>query len=182
MRIISKRESIVLFITIGVVGFSIFLNSALVPVLHKNEMLNKKVALSKRKLMSYRRLLSREGKIKNEYSRFFSGVTGLGEQGDTYVAVLYILENLAEESGIRIVDIRPRGSTGGVSFEKNTLFFMRTEGSLEGYVKFMYELENPLSLIRIKSFQLGVKPDARIFEGSFLVAGEDLKRDRRERE
>jgi hypothetical protein len=164
------------------VGFSIFFNSALVPVLHKNEILNEKVSLSKRKLISYRRLLSREGKIKNEYSRFFSGVTGPGKQGDPSVAALYILENLAKEAGIRIVDIRPRGGPGEGSAEKNTLFFLRTEGSLEGYVKFMYELENPLSLIRIKSFHLSVKPDARLFEGSFLVAGEDLKRDLRERE
>jgi NhaP-type Na+/H+ or K+/H+ antiporter len=177
MRIVSKRESIILFITIGVVGFSILFNTTLVPVLQKNELLDKKIALSKRKLMSYRRLLSQKEKITNEYSRFFSGAPGQGKQGDASVAELYVLENLAKEEKIRIVEIRPRGGAEEGIAEKKPLFFMRTEGGLDGYVKFIYELENPLSLIRIKSFQLTAKPNAQALEGSFVVAGEDLKKE-----
>jgi hypothetical protein len=39
----------------------------------------------------------------------------------------------------------------------------------------MYELENPLSLIRIKSFQVNARPNAQLLEGSLIVAGEDIK-------
>jgi len=177
MRVVSKREFVILFITVGVVVFSILFNTALVPILQKNEVLDKKIALSKRKLMSYRRLLSQKEKIKNEYSSFFSGAPGQGKQGDSSVAALYLLENLAQEARIRIIEIRPQGGAEEGSAGKNTLFFMRTEGELEGYVKFIYELENPLSLILIKSFQLSVKPNTQVLEGSFVVAGEDIKKE-----
>jgi hypothetical protein len=175
MRILSKRETVILSVTAGVVLFSVLFNTVLLPVLRKNEILDKKIALSRGKLANYRRLLSQKEKIRNEYSRFFSGAQGQGKTGDASVAALYTLENLAKEANVRIVEIRPRGGPEEGGSEKNTLFFMRLEGPLEGYVKFMYELENPLSLIRIKSFQVNARPNAQLLEGSLIVAGEDIK-------
>jgi hypothetical protein len=160
-----------------VVLFSILFHIALVPVLQKNELLDKKIALGRKKLMSYRLLLSQKETIKNAYSSFFSKAPGWGKRGDTSVDALFILENLAQEAGIRIVEIRPRGGMDEGSTGKNAVFFLRTEGALEGYVKFMYELENPLSLIHIESFQLSTGSNVQAFEGSFVVAGEDLKRE-----
>ncbi len=175
MRVFSKRETVVLFVTVGVVFFAVFFNTALAPVLRKNDLLDRKIVLSKRKLANYRLLLSRQEKIRNEYRKFFSGAWGQGKTGDTAVAALYLLENLAKEARVSIIEIRPRGGSEDGFSEKNTLFFLRTEGALEGYVRFIYELENPLSLIRIRSFQLNARPNSQALEGSFVVAGEDLK-------
>jgi len=172
MHLLSKRETVILSITIGVVLFSVFLNTALMPVLRSNDLLDKKIMAAKAKLIKYRRIISQKEKITGEYSKFFSGSLIQGKQEDASVAALYALENLAKEAQIRIIEIRPRGASEEAAVEKSTLFFIRAEGPMEGYLRFVYELENPFSLIRIKSFQLSAKTNTQSLEGNLVVSGE----------
>lgn len=160
-RIFTKREKLIFYITAGVIIFTLGFNFLLAPILNKNAALNKEVNFYRAKLKKYLWLLTQKDKIRAKYSKFSSDIKLSGSQEDSLVSAFSELENLANASGIKIIDLRP---------QKKDLIDLRTEGSMEGYLKFIYNLENSLSLLRIKTFRLTAKPNSSILEGSFSVS------------
>ena len=53
---------------------------------------------------------------------------------------------------------------------KEILIDLRTEGTQEGYLKFFYNIENSLALLRIKKFRLTAKTNTQTLEGSFSIS------------
>lgn len=170
IRVLAKRERIILYATIGVVIFAIAFNFLLAPVLTKNDNLNREINLKRAKLKKYLWLISQKEAIQSKYSKFSPAPSVSDQQQDVLVSALSELENLAKNSGIRIIDLRPQQGAKGSDLYKEILIDLRTEGSMDGYLKFIYNLENSLSLLRIKKFQLTAKPNAQVLEGSFSIS------------
>jgi NhaP-type Na+/H+ or K+/H+ antiporter len=168
-RILTKREKIILYITIGVIIFSIIFNFLILPVLTKIGLLNKEINLTQTRLKKYTQLLSQKDYIQSKYNKFISRVGVSGRRQDTLVDALSELENLAKEANIRIIDIRPQ-TPGNINLYKEIIIDLRTEGTMEGYLKFIYNIENSLLLLRIKRFQLNAKPATEALEGSFSIS------------
>lgn len=166
LKILNKREKIILYATLGVVIFAVGFNFFIAPILAKNDYLNKEIALARAKLRKYRWLLSQKDYIQGKYNKFSST---LSVQKDTLTSALSEVENLAQDANIRIIDIRPQTSRGSGSYQE-MLIDLRTEGAMEGYLKFIYNLENSLSLLRIKRFQLSAKPNTAALEGSLSIS------------
>jgi hypothetical protein len=169
IKVLTKRERIILYTTIGIIIFALGFNFLIAPLLTKNENLNREIVLSRTKLKKYLRLLSQKDYIEKKYNKFSTPLKGSQEGTDAFVNALSELENLAKAANIRIVDIRPQ-SAKSLALYKETLIDLRTEGTMEGYLKFIYNLENSLSLLRIKRFQLNAKPNSPTLEGSFSVS------------
>lgn len=170
IRVLSRRERVILYATAGVIIFAAIFNFLLAPVLTKNDNLNKEINLKRAKLKKYLWLLSQKEAIQGKYSKFSSAPGGLGQEQDALVSALSELENLAKNSGVKIIDLRPQQPAGGRDLYREILIDLRTEGEMAGYLKFIYELENSLSLLRIKKFQLSAKPNSTILEGSFSIS------------
>lgn len=170
-RVINKREKVFLYLTIMVVIFSIGFNFLINPLLQKNDKLNKEINRNKAKLTKYTWLLSQKDYIQNKYSNLIAGVDLSAKGQDRLISVLSELENLAKTANIRIIDLRPEGGRGtGLSKEIN--IDLRTEGVIEDYLKFIYDIENSLALLRIKRFQLNAKPNTPLLEGVFFISQE----------
>lgn len=167
-KILNKRERLFLYITIIVVIFSIGFNLMVAPLLQKNDALNREIHLNKAKLNKYTRLLSQKEYIQNKYSQFISGANLSEERQNRLVSALSELENLAKAANIRIIDLRPE-SQGDINLDKEISIDLRTEGTMEGYLKFIYDIENSLSLLKIKRFQLNAKPHTPVLEGLFVI-------------
>ena len=167
--ILTKREKIILYITIGVIIFSIIFNFLILPVLTKIGLLNKEINLTQARLKKYTQLLSQKDYIQSKYNKFISRVSVSGRRQDTLVDALSELENLAKEANIRIIDIRPQASRN-INLYKEIIIDLRTEGTMEGYLKFIYNIENSLLLLRIKKLQLDAKPNSPTLEGSFSIS------------
>lgn len=167
-RILTKRERVILYLTISVIIFSIVFNFVLTPILKRNELLNKEINIAKIKLKKYLRLLSKKDYIQNKYNKFVSGVNLSDTGKDTLVDALSELENLAKQANIRIIDIRPQGAKN-INLYKEILIDLRTEGAIESYLKFIYNIENSLSLLCIRRFQLTARPNTQTLEGSFSI-------------
>lgn len=163
-------EKIILYLTISVIVFSIGFNFLIAPVLTKNENLNKEINITKVKLKKYLQLLSQKDYIQNKYNKLSVYLKDSTAEKDTLVGALSELENLAKASGVRIIDIRPQSSSKGPDLYKEILIGLKTEGAMEGYLKFIYNLENSPSLLKIKRFQLNAKPNIQVLEGSFSIS------------
>lgn len=168
-KILAKREKIILSITVGVIIFSIVFNFLIAPALKKAETLNKEINIIRIKLKKYMRLLSQKDYIQQKYNKFTAGLNLSSASKDTTVSVLSVLEALAKDANIRIIDIRPQ-TIKNLDLYKEIIVDLRAEGSIEGYLKFIYNIENSLSLLRIKKFQLTAKPTTQALEGSFSIS------------
>ena len=168
-RLISQREKIILNLTIGAILFGVSFNFIIAPLFTKNEDLNKELSVAQTKLKKYRWLLSQKEYIQNKYKKFSAAFKISEADKDPHVTALAELEEIAKNANIRIVDIRPQSSSEGGSY-KESIIELRTEGSIEDYLKFIYTMENSLSLLRIKKLQLTAKPNAQTLEGSITVS------------
>ncbi|MFH1458637.1 MAG: hypothetical protein ABIG31_05715 [Candidatus Omnitrophota bacterium] len=168
-KIISKRERIVFIVTLGVVVFSIVFTFLIGPLLKRAQILNKEIQRARLKLKKYVRLLNHEAQIKDKYAQFASRQHLSVKAEDAAVSSLSILEALAKEANIRIIDIRPQAPRA-VALYRETVIDLRTEGTMEGYLKFLYSIENSLTLLNIKRFQLNAKPNTQLLEGSFSIS------------
>ncbi|MBM3250044.1 MAG: type II secretion system protein M [Candidatus Omnitrophica bacterium] len=166
-KILSRRELNTLYITVGVVVFAIFFNAFLAPLLERQRELSREIDSSRQKLKKYTRLLAEKDIIEAKYARFSSAFRLPEQQEEPQLAVLSELESLANSAGIRITDVRPQGT--GLT-QKEISIEIRTEGEMSAYLKFIYTIEQSLSSLTIKKFQLNAKPNSRFLEGVFAIS------------
>jgi len=169
-KIVTKREKLIFFATIGVIVFAVLFNFLIVPVLNRGEILNKEISYNLAKLKKYHWLLAQSERIKNKSSKFSPSAQISSDVKDATIVILSELEEVARNSNVKIIDIRPQGSARGANLYKETLIDVRTEASAENYLKFIYNLQNSLSLLRIKRFQLTAKPNPQALEGNFSIS------------
>lgn len=169
LKILNKRERIILYTTIGVIFFSIGFNFLVAPILVKNENLNKEINITRAKLGKYMLLLSQKKYIQEKYSKFSEPLRASSLKEETPVNILSELENLAQTSNIRIIDIRPQTQRSAALYSE-VIIDLRAEGTMEGFLKFIYNLENSLSLLRIKRMQINAKINTSTLEGSFSIS------------
>jgi len=168
-RILNKREKIILFSAIGIIIFSFGFNIIIEPILTRNENINKEINMTRVKLKKYLQLLSEKEYIQNKFNKFSVSFKHSGSEENPFVNALADIESLAKASNIRIVDIRPQNPKN-LELYKEILIDLRTEGDIESYLKFVYNIENSLSLLRIKKIQLNAKPNTQSLEGSLSIS------------
>lgn len=170
-RLFTQREKTIFYLTVGIVAFSILFNFFIAPVMNKNEDLNRQINVNRSKLKRYLKLLSQKEYIQNKYKELSTTFKISDKREDRLVEVLSDLESLAKSANIRIVDVRPQGGLSGNTREyKEILVDLRAEGTMPDYLKFIYNLEHSLSLLRIKRLQLSSKPNSQALESIFSIS------------
>jgi hypothetical protein len=169
LKAISKREKIIFTLTLGVILFSIVFTFLVAPLLRRGEALNKEIRIARLKLRKHLYLLSQEKEIQDKYNRFASEQNLAAQAPEAMVSSLSVLETLAKEANIRIIDIRPQTPRGS-GLHKEITIDLRTEGAIGGYLSFLYSIENSLMLLDIKRFQLNAKTNSQLLEGSFSIS------------
>ncbi|MBI4706491.1 MAG: type 4a pilus biogenesis protein PilO [Candidatus Omnitrophica bacterium] len=168
-KILSKREETILFSTIGMIVFFVFFNFVISPAIDKYEALNKEITITKVKFRKCLSLLNRKSYIESHYRKFSAQAALPSEKGDSLVDVLSELEGFAKEANMRIADMRPQGQRN-VDLYKEYMIDIKLEGNIEGFLKFIFNVENSLSLLRIKKFQLSAKQQSGLLEGTFSIS------------
>lgn len=166
-KIMTKRERSIAYATGGVIFFGVLFNFLIGPMLEKNNSLNREIKISRAKLIKYLELLKRKDALRDKFGKALSG--GAQEEGAASVDALAELEQLAKSAGVRIIDMRPENAEGSASY-KEAIIDLRTEGAMSAYFKFIYDIENSLSLLRIKRMQLNTRPNNPALEGSFSIS------------
>lgn len=169
IKILNKREKIILWLTAGVIAFSIIFKFFIMPVLTKNDDLNKEIKLTQAKLKRSLRLLKQKDYIKSKYSKFLPLDNVSGEPQDSSVGLLSELERLSKNANIRIIEIRPETAKKSGLY-KEIFVDLRAEGAMSGYLKFIYDIERSPLLLKIKKFQLSAKPNTPFLEANLSLS------------
>jgi len=168
IKILTRREKIILYLTLTVVFFSLVFNLFIWPLVNKNINLSCQINITQTKLKKYLRLLAQKEYLQEKNNEFFAPLKSQDAQA-AGMSVLTELEDLAKAAGIRIVDIRPQSVSKKTGY-KEVIIDLRAEGDMEGYLKFIYNVESSLLLLRVKKFQLTTKSNARALDASFSIA------------
>ena len=166
---LSQREKNIFYLTAAILAFALLFNFLAVPFLDKADRIHRQIRLARVKLIKYTALVSKKAYIQARYAKFFPGAQLAGSQDGTSVSALTELENLTRDSGIRILDLRPRQAAAAASGYNELPIDLRTEGEIEGYFKFIYNLQSSPSLLKVKSFQLSALPNSNALEGNFSI-------------
>lgn len=168
-KLFTKRERLAVSITAGLGAVSVVFFFLIEPLLKKSGLLNDKIAITRLRLNRYMQLLVRKAAITSKYDRFNFDVNASESDKGRFVAALSTVESYAKTANIRIIDIRPQNVKPRDS-NKEIIIDLRTEGDIEGYMKFMHTVENSLSLLRITNCQLDAKPEGQLLDGSFSLS------------
>lgn len=173
LKVSGKKKKQILFIIAGILVFNAIFTLAVKPFLAKNELLNKEIRVTRLKFKQYLGLLSRKGSLGQRYGELpsLSGEPGITQNGS--VEMLSDIEVLAKKSNLQITDIRTQFSDNASDFKEN-LVRLKTEGDMESYLKFFYNLESPLLLMDVKKFRLSVKSSFGLLEGDLLISQNQL--------
>lgn len=69
-KILTKREKLSLFITVGIIAAAIVFNFIIMPILDKFEALGKETMITRAKLIKYLRLLNQKDELEKNISNF----------------------------------------------------------------------------------------------------------------
>lgn len=168
IKILTNREKSILYITIFLIGFSIFFTFIFLPIMNGFRQLNQKINSVELKLKKATILLGKRQNIEKSYEKF--ALLTNGKTGEDYssASMLSEVESLANKNNLRIVDIRPKTEQSSRQYGE---FFieLKQEGKANDFFKFIYELENPPYFLRIKKAQLMSKNVSGILDGDFSI-------------
>lgn len=163
---LSRREKMLAIATVSVVVFVIAFNLFIAPVMDRANTLNKEIALAKLKSAKYSRLLSQKEQLQAKYGALLSSMDDTTVSApDASISILSELERIARNANIRIIEVRPQSKAS-----RETTVDLRAEGEMEAYIKFLYDIENSLSLLSIRKFQLNARPNTQVLEGVFSIS------------
>ncbi len=168
-NIFTKREKSIFFAIIAFLIFLMLFNFIALPLLEKNSELNKRIRDRRTKLETYLQLLSQKDFIEKrarELSLDFTTDT-FREEGP--LAAMSILQGLTRSADVKIIEIRPQTVSKAVSASQALAIDLKTEGDIQGYLLFVYTLENSPFLLKIKKLQLTAKPNSSYLEGIFVI-------------
>lgn len=168
-KILTKGEKLSLFITAGVIISAIIFNFIIMPIFDKFESLGKETMITRIKLIKYLQLLSQKDAIEKKYKQFSPDSSLSGQEHDPFVAVLSELESLAKSSNIYILDVRPQSQRKTTKY-KEIMVDLRTGGELKDYMRFIYDIENSISLLRIRKIQLNAESNTTALKGNITIS------------
>lgn len=145
------------------------------PLVDKNRRLNRAINANRVKLKKYSGLLDQKDLINKRYEKLTGSALLAGQSSDPLVIFLTELEKAAKEANIKIIDVRPEGAPKVAHSYKEFRVNLRSEGSTEEYLRFIYSIENVLPLARVEEFQFNAKPNTPSLEGNFSISQISLR-------
>ena len=155
------------YILIAAVIFISLFNFILIPLIKKNAELNQRIETARFKLNRYTKLLGQKEIFE---SKFSAGQNVSSEHTDPLMAVIAEIERMAKVSNIKINDMRPHPNSQSRERIKEIGIELTVEGTMEGFMKFMYGLENSFLFLEINKLHLSnSKTDSSLLEGIFSL-------------
>jgi len=170
---LSKRKKCIWYITILTVIIVILDRIVFSPIALRLKNLNGEISNSERKLKKSIDILSQKDLIIREYEKYINNLKQKGSDEEIIGALLSIVEKLAENSFISIVNINPL-PVEDMRFCKEYAVKIEVEAKIEHIVDFIYRVEKLPQLLRIPELRLSSqKSDPSILK-IYLIITEKL--------
>jgi len=153
---LSKREKSILLGCAAVVVVSILYNLIFEPLVKTWSNLNKQIKGSKLKLKKGKQIVRRSTEIAAHYDKIASFIPqGKGSDEEEITNLLSEIEQLARSAGSRITDIKPR-KVKDTGYYKRYIVEVESEGDINGFTKFIYEIQNSSQLLKVEKLSIGM--------------------------
>lgn len=153
-----KRERFILCLTIILIILFIVYNFA---VSLKNRYISAQTALTKKELLLRKNLkiLDTKKTLEADYARLTGYIREVKSDEKELTALLKDVESLASESGLHIINLKPRGARKE-RFYKSYEVELDCEFNIKQLTQFLTHIDNDPSLLKIKRFHLSAKENA----------------------
>ena len=134
----SKREKILLFLTISFAVAFLSYNFVFHPMGLNFETLNKEILTKEMQLRKNVKILSQKENIQNEYMEYSQLLRQKSSNEQEMATLLSEIESVAREIAIRITDMKPR-AIRGIDFYNRLAVDVEVEAKLSEITKFIYK-------------------------------------------
>jgi len=153
---LTKRERIIFYATIGIVGLVFLDRTMLSPILDKVNSLSEAVQAKEESIEQSLLIVNQEERIKGESSLYTSFLSEPQAEEKTITAFLKEVETLAKKSSVYLIDIKPTGKEVEGAIVQH-LVKLNFEAQMEQVFNFFYNVTNFELLIKIEDYQNRLK-------------------------
>ncbi len=150
---LSKRERYAALISIGIVLFLIIDKLVISQIINKLRTLNEEILVLENKLEKSRNIVYQEETIISEYEKYIQNIKKHKSDEEAIVSLLSEIEKIANETSVRIVDMKPSPAKTQDFFTKYTII-IEAEAEMSCMIDFTYKLEKTNELFRISEFRI----------------------------
>lgn len=150
---LSKRERLILFLTVSVSALAVVYVSAVEPLSARFNKLNSEITLKKRKLEKIYQLLGHREKIETEYEKLVRAAIKENSDEEIIASILNQMEAIARGSGVQINNVRPDRVKEEAGYKRLSIE-VSTESNTDALFKFIYNLETSPALLKIERLQI----------------------------
>jgi len=166
---LSKKEKIWLFIGISFLSLAILDRLVLSPIGKRIQLINQDVKIKEKELSRDLRNINQKEIISSEYQQYLKYIRKSGSDEEEIARILGELEELARNSNVYLVDIKPQG-THQIDYYKEYAIQLEAEGRMENLATFLYGINHSALLLRAEKISLSLKEkESSTVKGVVLV-------------
>jgi Tfp pilus assembly protein PilO len=129
---------------------------AIYPIFSKIDELNKEIQKKEADIKKNLRILSHKDNILEERQKYANFLSDSKSEEEEMTSILKSIEELASESFINLVDMKPMGLKTSDS-SKRYVINLNCEARMGEIVEFMYAIENSTKLLSIEKYKISPK-------------------------
>ena len=167
----TKRERYIALTTVLLIGIAIIYAVRIDPIAKEWQTLNNEMKAKSAALKRDLNMLYAKASLETNYSKFAKYVKSDKSEEETAADLLSYLESLSRSDSCLVINIKPIGTKDFTSY-KELLIDLSSEGSLQQFTKFLYDVENTKNMIlKVRHFVLTSKAGQEgALKGSFLIS------------
>jgi Tfp pilus assembly protein PilO len=149
---LSKRERYIALASAGIIIFLFIDKFVISQVMNKSIALNEEILVLENKLEKSRNILYQEDLIISEYEKYTKNIKKQQSDEEASVALLSNIEKIANNTSVRLVDIKPSPPKKKEFFTEYTIR-IEVEAEISRLIDFVYQLEKTSELFRVSEFR-----------------------------
>lgn len=155
----SKREKIIFYITIAVFFFFLLFKFVIEGMFRLDQRLSQELKAKQTQLRRAEQI-AKKGSAQKDYEALIQALKMKRSSEEEMGRILSEVENMAKESGVNILNIRPQ-EIEDKKFFKRFGVDLRLEGTNQEISKFVFYLESSPLLLKIDKFNLNARSSQR---------------------
>lgn len=166
---LSKREKLILYLTLGLILLAFIYGLILEPLEKRWAKINKLILTREIKLKQNLRTISEKESISKEYQEYSRQVKAKGSDEKEIAALLQEVETIAAQTAVRLSNVKP-GKIEDKKFYKLYILEVETEADIAPLTEFIYQLERSPQILSVRKLHLGTKSRrSSLLRGKLLI-------------
>jgi len=153
---ISKREKTFFIITVSVVILSLVFSFVIEPLYKKHIQVEQEIRVKELRLIKNLKLMREKDIITKGFEKYSDRLKTKSSNEEEMASVLSEIEKIGKKAGIYLSNVKPQ-RIKDMNFYKILLVEIKFQANMQTLSKFIYNLQNSTSLLKVKRLQINIK-------------------------